>query len=150
MQFSKVEAVWMKFYLLCLLGQKDCWSGFRNLSCGVLPGLYALMVTLRTLLLLLWWIENNKLAHCPFVVLPQAWFLEFPACFLITMNNSWPDDLFMSQTSFVRGSFDFYKWSSSNLLAIFFLFFQEWPKWLTSESQQKFYFTLSNSESFTE
>lgn len=51
---------------------------------------------------------------------PQAQFLESPACFLIIMNNSWPDDLFMSQTSFVRSSFDFYKWSSFNLLAILF------------------------------
>lgn len=49
------------------------------------------------------------------------------------MNNSWLDDLFMSQTSFVRSSSDFYKWSSFNLLdiCVFFFFLKNDPNsWL--------------------
>lgn len=119
MQFSEVLRITL--YLLYIWGCKACrsvpWNSSRGLTWSV-SGDVPSGLSPR----FLWWVWDNELAHSSFSTTPSQ-FLESPACFLITMNNSWPDDLFISQTSFVRGSFDFYKWSSFNLLAISFFFF---------------------------
>lgn len=106
---------------------------FPETQVGVLQGLHQVMVPCGLSSHFPWGVWDNELTHSQISALPQAQFLESPACFLIIMNNSWLDDLFMSQTSFVRSSFDFYKWSSFNLLdiCVFFFFLKNDPNsWL--------------------
>lgn len=143
MRFSKVNFYELNSicFMLCGVMTAEVFPETRE---GVLQSLHQMMVSCGLSSRFPWWVWDNELAHSLVSALSQALFLESPACFLIIMNNSWRDDLFMSQTSFVRSSFDFYKWSSFNLLDIYF--FKEWPKQLAFESQQEFYLTFSHSE----